>query len=609
MFSHAFGVLQKVGKSLMLPVAVLPVAGLLLGLGATDFHGYVPAVVLALMKNSGDVIFANLPLIFAIGVALGFTENDGVSGIAATIGYLVMTATLGVIAKVEGIEPDMIMGIPSIQTGVFGGILAGGLAAWMFNRYYRITLPSYLGFFAGKRFVPIVTAIGAIVLGGILSFIWPPIGSGIKAFSHWAAVSDPRTAATVYGFVERLLIPFGLHHIWNVPFFFEMGSYLDPTTGKTVHGDITRFFAGDPSAGILAGAFLFKMFGLPAAAIAIWHCANPEKKVAVGGMMISAALTSFLTGITEPIEFAFLFVAPVLYFIHACLAASAQFVANTLGMRMGFTFSQGGIDFLMFNLVGNKGTHAWYVFILGPIYAVIYYGVFRFFITRFNLKTPGREDDTVETAPLATSGTGGRPRELVHAFGGRSNITSLDACITRLRISVKDPARVDEAKLKALGAAGVMRVGNGVQAIFGPLSENLKTDMQEYMKTAGSDADLAPAGTPVAPGEPAASAGATAAAVLAGSAQSSAQEISRAEKIRAALGGAANIIKLDALAATRLRVELSDASRIDAAALKAAGVPATQALKNGAVDLLVGLGAENLAGAIQWEPAAHPAPA
>ena len=231
----------------MLPVAVLPVAGLLLGLGATDFHGYVPAIVLALMKNAGDVIFGNLPLIFAIGVALGFTENDGVSGIAATIGYLVMTATLGVIAKVEGVEPDMIMGIPSIQTGVFGGILAGGLAAWMFNRYYRIALPPYLGFFGGKRFVPIVTAIGAIVLGVILSVVWPPIGAAIKAFSQWAAVSDPRTAATVYGFVERLLIPFGLHHIWNVPFFFEAGSFMDPTTGKVVHGDINRFFAGDPT--------------------------------------------------------------------------------------------------------------------------------------------------------------------------------------------------------------------------------------------------------------------------------------------------------------------------------------------------------------------------
>ncbi|MBN3760578.1 PTS glucose transporter subunit IIBC [Burkholderia sp. Ac-20365] len=592
MFKHAFGVLQKVGKSLMLPVAVLPVAGLLLGLGATDFHGYVPAIVLALMKNSGDVIFGNLPLIFAIGVALGFTENDGVSGIAATIGYLVMTATLGVIAKAEGIQPDTIMGIPSIQTGVFGGILAGALAAWMFNRYYRISLPPYLGFFAGKRFVPIVTAIGAIVLGALLSVVWPPIGSAIKAFSEWAAVSDPRTAATVYGFVERLLIPFGLHHIWNVPFFFEMGSYLDPTTGKVVHGDITRFFAGDRTAGILAGAFLFKMFGLPAAAIAIWHCAKPERKVAVGGMMISAALTSFLTGITEPIEFAFLFVAPVLYLIHACLAATAQFVANTLDMHMGFTFSQGAIDFLAFNLIGNKSTHAWYVFILGPIYAVIYYGVFRFVITRFNLKTPGREDDAVEAARISTAGTGGRSRELVLAFGGRSNIESLDACITRLRVSVNDPALVDDGKLKALGAAGVLRVGNGVQAIFGPLSENMKTDMQEYLKTAGSEADLAQQG------EPAVAATTAPTAATASPTQNPAQK-ARAEKIRAALGGAPNVTKLEALAATRLRVALSDASRLDAAALKAAGVPAMQSLSNGEFDLIVGLGAENLAGAMQ----------
>jgi glucose PTS system EIICB or EIICBA component len=598
MFKHAFGVLQKVGKSLMLPVAVLPVAGLLLGLGATDFHGYVPAIVLALMKNSGDVIFGNLPLIFAIGVALGFTENDGVSGIAATIGYLVMTATLGVIAKLQGLEPDMIMGIPSIQTGVFGGILAGALAAWMFNRYYRIALPPYLGFFAGKRFVPIVTAIAAIVLGALLSVVWPPIGGAIKAFSEWAAVSDPRTAATIYGFVERLLIPFGLHHIWNVPFFFEMGSYLDPTTGKVVHGDITRFFAGDRTAGILAGAFLFKMFGLPAAAIAIWHCASPEKKVAVGGIMISAALTSFLTGITEPIEFAFLFVAPVLYFIHACLAATSQFVANSLGMHMGFTFSQGAIDFVAFNLIGNKSTHAWYVFILGPIYAVIYYSVFRFVITAFDLKTPGREVDTVEATAGSTVGAGGRSRELVLAFGGRSNIKNLDACITRLRISVNDPALVDEGKLKALGAAGVMRVGNGVQAIFGTLSENMKTDMQEYLKTAGSEADLAPAEKPVAHA-PAPVAAAAASAASAASAHSPTQQNARAEKIRAALGGAANIKKLEALAFTRLRVALSDASRLDPVALKAAGVPATQSLANGEFDLIVGLEAENLADAMR----------
>ncbi|HTJ93698.1 MAG TPA: PTS glucose transporter subunit IIBC [Pararobbsia sp.] len=597
MFKNAFGVVQKVGKSLMLPVAVLPVAGLLLGLGATDFHGYVPAIVLALMKNAGDVIFANLPLIFAIGVALGFTENDGVSGVAATIGYLVMTATLGVIARAEGVEPDTIMGIPSIQTGVFGGILAGGLAAWMFNRYYRITLPSYLGFFAGKRFVPIVTAIGAIVLGGILSVVWPPIGSAIKAFSQWAAVSDPRTAATIYGFVERLLIPFGLHHIWNVPFFFEAGSFLDPTTGKVVHGDINRFFAGDPTAGILSGAFLFKMFGLPAAAIAIWHCAKPEKKVAVGGMMVSAALTSFLTGITEPIEFAFLFVAPGLYFIHACLAASAQFVANTLDMHMGFTFSQGAIDFVMFNLIGNKATHAWYVFILGPIYALIYYAVFRFVITRFNLKTPGREDDTVAVA-AGTSGIGGRSRDLVLAFGGRSNIKSLDACITRLRITVDNPALVDDGRLKALGAAGVLRIGNGVQAIFGPLSENMKTDMQDYLKTAGSDADLASIDLH--------SAQATAPAA-ASTVAATPQTVStaRADRIRAALGGVANIRKLEALAATRLRVVLADASRIDIAALKEAGVPATQSFSSGELDLIVGLDAPGLAGAINPAEYSH----
>ncbi|WP_435541298.1 PTS transporter subunit EIIC, partial [Azospirillum sp. ST 5-10] len=236
----------------------------------------------------GDVIFGNLPLIFAIGVAVGFTENDGVAAIAATIGYVVMLATMGVMAGVWGLEPKVIMGIPSMETGVFGGILAGGLAAAMFNRYYKIALPPYLGFFAGKRFVPIVTGLTAIALGAVLSVVWPPVQQGIDVFSHWAAESDPRLAATIYGFVERLLIPFGLHHIWNVPFFFEIGSFTD-AAGKVVHGDINRFFAGDPTSGILAGAFLFKMFGLPAAAIAIWHEARPDQRVKVGGMMISAA--------------------------------------------------------------------------------------------------------------------------------------------------------------------------------------------------------------------------------------------------------------------------------------------------------------------------------
>lgn len=584
MFRSLFAGLQKIGKALMLPVAVLPVAGLLLGLGATDFHtqNTVVLAVLSLMKNAGDVIFGNLPLIFAIGVALGFTENDGVAAIAATIGHLVMTVTLGVMAGLLGVKPDTIMGLPSIQTGVFGGILAGGLAAAMFRRFYRIDLPAYLGFFAGKRFVPIVTALGAILLGVLLSVVWPPVGGGIKAFSHWAAVSSPRTAATVYGLVERLLIPFGLHHIWNVPFFFEMGSFTD-AAGKVVSGDINRFFAGDRTAGILAGAFFFKMFGLPAAALAIWRSAKPEKRVAVGGMMISAALTSFLTGITEPIEFAFLFVAPVLYVIHAVLAASCQFVANTLNMHMGFTFSQGGIDFLMFNLLGGKAQGAWLVFLVGPVYAGLYYGVFRFVIEKFNLKTPGREDEAESAAAGVALEAGGKAQALVEAFGGAANIRSLDACITRLRIEVADPARVDAARLKALGATGVVEVGNGVQAIFGPLSENLKTDMEEFLHRTPSAATAEP--VPSAPPQ------------AQGAAPSEAQK-ARAEAIRAALGGAGNLHSLEALAATRLRVEVVEPSRVDAVALEGAGVAAVMTVEGGAYHLIVGLEAEALAAAL-----------
>ncbi|AVG15970.1 PTS glucose transporter subunit IIBC [Chromobacterium vaccinii] len=586
MFSSAFANLQKIGKSLMLPVAVLPVAGLLLGIGATDFHtqNTVILAILSLMKHSGDVIFGNLPLIFAVGVALGFTENDGVAAIAAVIGHLVTTVTLGVMATLMGVKTAMIMGLPSIQTGVFGGILAGGLAAYMFNRFYRIKLPEYLGFFAGKRFVPIITAIGAIGLGAVLSVAWRPIGEAIETFSHWAAVSDPRTAATVYGFVERMLIPFGLHHIWNVPFFFEMGDFVD-AGGKHIHGDINRFFAGDPTAGVLSGAFLFKMFGLPAAAIAIWHSAKPENRVKVGGIMISAALTSFLTGITEPIEFSFLFVAPVLYLIHAVLAASTQFVANTLDMHMGFTFSQGGLDFLLFNLIGDKAKHAGYVFILGPIYAVVYYSVFRFVIAKFNLKTPGREDESAESIGAVSEDQ--RARELVLAFGGRSNIRSLDACITRLRIAVQDTAKVDQPKLKAMGASGVVVVGSGIQAIFGPLSENLKTDMEIYLRSAGSDAELSSA--PVASPAPAAAPAAPPAA--AAKADVSA--------LKQALGGPANLGKVEAIAHTRLRVELKDAARFNEAAARAAGVSAVTQVAPGVLHLIVGDQATALAAALQ----------
>ncbi len=585
MFSQSFALLQKMGKAMMIPVAVLPVAGLLLGLGAAGFP-WIPEVVSALMKSSGDVIFGNLPLIFAIGVALGFTENDGVAAIAATIGHLVLTATLGVMAGVWGIETKLIMGIPSMQTGVFGGILAGGLAALLFNRYYRISLPQYLGFFAGKRFVPIVTALASIVLGVLLSIVWPPVQTGIAQFSHWAAVSDPRTAATVYGFVERLLIPFGLHHIWNVPFFFEMGSYTD-AAGKVVSGDINRFFAGDQTAGVLAGAFLFKMFGLPAAAMAIWRSARPENRARVGGIMISAALTSFLTGITEPIEFSFMFIAPVLYVVHAFLAASAQFVSNTLNMHMGFTFSQGGIDFLMFNLLGKNAIGAWYVFILGPLYAAIYYMTFSWVIRRFNLKTPGREVET-EAAPTASLGQGafGKALDLVRAFGGRGNIAGLDACITRLRVGVKDPAKVSSPRLKELGASGVLVLGNGIQAIFGPMSENLKTDMQEYLKTAGPEADEAYSAHPVAPAQ-----------------QTSAPKPTpetkgltlSARELLAGLGGGINLRKVEAIAHTRVRVEIANSKSLDRSALTACGVVGLVEVSATTLHLIVGEQAARLA--------------
>jgi PTS system glucose-specific IIC component len=570
---NLFGSLQKVGKSLMLPVAVLPVAGLLLGIGSAHF-GIIPAHISDIMKASGDVIFGNLPLIFAIGVALGFTENDGVSGVAATVGFLVMNATLGVMAGIFKVAPATVMGIPTMDTGVFGGILAGGLAAFMFQRFYRITLPTYLGFFSGKRFVPIITAVGAIALGVVLSVLWPPVQSGINLFSHWAAVGSPRSAATVYGFVERLLLPFGLHHIWNVPFFFEMGSYKD-AAGVVVHGDINRFFAGDRSAGILAGAFLFKMFGLPGAALAIWRSAKPENRKHVGGIMISAALTSFLTGITEPIEFSFMFVAPGLYLVHAVLAASTQFVSNTLGMHMGFTFSQGAIDFVMFNVLGHQATRWWLVLILGPAYGFLYYGVFRWSIQFFKLMTPGREDEA-EVAVVASVGDA-RARDLVLAFGGRGNITSLDACITRLRVTVQDPARVDRARLKAMGAAEVLQVGNSEQAIFGTASENLKTDMEIYLKTAGPEADGAASVT-----------GPAAAAPAAAVQSATKAQQQQAQAIYAALSGPDNVLALDALAATRLRVRLKDPGKIDLKALAAAGVKAVMALPDHESDLIIG---------------------
>jgi PTS system glucose-specific IIC component len=589
-FQGAFSLLQKIGKCMMLPVSVLPVAGILLGVGSANFS-WLPAVVSQIMAASGNAVFANLPLLFAIGVAIGLTENDGVAALAGTVGYVVFLAALGVCAKLHGIETKSIMGIPSIETGVFGGIIVGLIAAAAFNRFYKIQLPSYLGFFAGKRAVPIITAFAVILVGAVLSFVWPPIGGAINAFSHWAVHERPALAFTIYGVIERALIPFGLHHVWNVPFFFQAGQYTDPATGTVVQGEIARFIAGDPTAGHMTGGYLFKMFGLPAAALAMWHTARPEQRAKVGGIMISAALTAFLTGITEPIEFAFLFVAPLLYVVHALLAGMAYFLCVALGIKHGFTFSHGLIDYIV---LFPKSHGALWLLVIGPVWAALYYGVFSFAIRRFSLPTPGREveEQTAPAQPGASSAS--FALQLVRAFGGRSNIASLDACITRLRVQLKDVSKANADKLKTLGAAGVIHLGDGLQAIFGTQSENLKTEIQEYLKTAGPEADQVeePASVQRPP---------------AGGLEPCLSDPDAARKAHLyidALGGKANIIRVDACAETRLRLVLQDAGRIREDALKAEGIAAIVKVDGQTLHLLAGLNADQYAAEMRGQLAA-----
>ena len=604
MFKKAFALLQKMGKSLMLPVSVLPIAGLLLGIGSAKFSKpetfwWLPDWLATIMKNSGDAIFANLPLIFAISVAIGFTENDGVSALAAIVGFAIFLASVGAASTtLFGVDPDSlkpIMGIPTLDTGVIGGLMVGCLAAYLFNKYFRIQLPQYLGFFAGKRFVPIVTGISAIGLGIIMSVVWPPIGKFIQYAANTAAEgNNVAITAAIYGVVERALLPFGLHHIWNVPFFFQIGSYTD-SAGRVVTGDIARFFAGDKTAGILGGAYWFKMFGLPAAAIAMWHSAKPKNRGVVSGLMISSAFTAFLTGITEPIEFSFLFVAPLLYAAHAVIAGFGNWLFITLGGRMGFTFSQGFIDWFLFNSLGTK---AWLVWAFGPLFAVVYYFMFRFAIKRFDLKTPGRElDEPGSEAVTLTGGATEMSQELVRAFGGRGNIATLDACITRLRITVNDMSKVNKARLKALGASGVLEVGNSAQAIFGPRSENLKTDMIEYLKIAGPEADEAYVSSP---GEVQTEESINDAVLVVDPVLSDPESDRKAADIITALGGRDNILKLDSVAVTRLRVELKNPGAINESALMDAGVENIMRLEN-SLHLLVGLGAETYAQKIQQQ--------
>ncbi|HAR5379777.1 TPA: PTS transporter subunit EIIC [Staphylococcus aureus] len=495
-----FGQLQRIGKALMLPVAILPAAGLLLAIG-TAIQGealqhYLPFIqnggvqnVAKLMTAAGSIIFENLPMIFALGVAIGLAGGDGVAAIAAFVGYIIMNKTMGDFLQVTPknvTDPASgyasILGIPTLQTGVFGGIIIGALAAWCYNKFYNINLPSYLGFFAGKRFVPIMMATTSFILAFPMALIWPTIQTGLNAFSTGLLDSNTGVAVFLFGFIKRLLIPFGLHHIFHAPFWFEFGSWKN-AAGEIIHGDQRIFIeqireGAHLTAGkFMQGEFPVMMFGLPAAALAIYHSAKPENKKVVAGLMGSAALTSFLTGITEPLEFSFLFVAPLLFFIHAVLDGLSFLTLYLLDVHIGYTFSGGFIDYVLLGVLPNK-TQWWLVIPVGLVYAVIYYFVFRFLIVKLKYKTPGRED---KQSQAVTASATELPYAVLEAMGGKANIKHLDACITRLRVEVNDKSKVDVPGLKDLGASGVLEVGNNMQAIFGPKSDQIKHEMQQIM--------------------------------------------------------------------------------------------------------------------------------
>ncbi|RBA03563.1 PTS system glucoside-specific EIICBA component [Staphylococcus arlettae] len=513
MFIRFFGQLQRIGKALMLPVAILPAAGILLALGNAMHNAQLVAIapwlehevfviISSIMESAGQIIFDNLPLLFAVGTALGLAGGDGVAALAALVGYLIMNATMGKVMNItiddifsyaDGAktlsqaakEPEnvLILGIPTLQTGVFGGIIMGALAAWCYNKFYNITLPAFLGFFAGKRFVPIITSVVAIVTGVLLSFVWPPIQEGLNQLSNFLLNKNLTLTTFIFGIIERSLIPFGLHHIFYAPFWFEFGQYVSHS-GELVQGD-QRIWMAQMKDGVefTAGAFTtgkypFMMFGLPAVAYAIYRNAKPERKKIVGGLMLSAGLTSFLTGITEPLEFSFLFVAPLLYVVHVLLAGSSFLVMHLLDVKIGMTFSGGFIDYILYGLLNWDRTNALLVIPVGIVYAIIYYFLFSFVIKRFKLKTPGREDEETETKDSSVASL---PFDVLNAMGGKKNIKHLDACITRLRVEVNEKSSVDVAALKALGASGVLEVGNNMQAIFGPKSDQIKHDILRIM--------------------------------------------------------------------------------------------------------------------------------
>ncbi len=530
-----FGVLQRVGRSFMLPIAILPVAGLLLGIGGSFSNetmlniygllnvmgpGTVFNMIFQIMSEAGDIVFANLPIIFAMGVAIGMAKKEkDVAALSAVVAFFIMHASIGALININGGPENMLQGatasvcgITSLQMGVFGGILVGLGVAALHNKFYKIELPQVLSFFGGTRFVPIISALVYTAVGILMFFVWPVIQQGIYGVGE-IVLNSGYAGTWVYGLMERLLIPFGLHHVFYLPFWQTGVGGTMEVAGQVIEGAQNIFFAqlSDPSVEhfavsatrFMSGKFPLMIFGLPGAALAMYKTAKPEKKKAVSGLLLSAALTSMLTGITEPLEFTFLFVAPLLYGIHCVFAGLAYMLMHVCNVGVGMTFSGGVIDLFLFGILqGNAKTDWIWVVIVGVFYFVVYYLLFRFLIKKMDLKTPGRDDSEevklyrrsdVEakkngtTANSDTSSEDVLSETICHGLGGKKNISDVDCCATRLRCTVYKADLVNDSMLKSTGASGVVHKGNGVQVIYGPRVTVIKSNLEDYLETAPNE--------------------------------------------------------------------------------------------------------------------------
>ena len=545
-----FGVLQRVGRSFMLPIALLPVAGLLLGIGSSFTNetmlaayglnsvihpGTLIYTILDVMSQTGSAVFNNLALLFAMGVAIGMARKEKeVAALSGAVAYIIMnTAIQAMINAAGGVDAmpanstTTMLGITTLQMGVFGGIVVGLGVAALHNKFYKIELPQVLAFFGGTRFVPIISSIVYLVVGIAMFYIWPVVQSGIAALGALVLASG-YAGTFIYGLLERALIPFGLHHVFYMPFWQTAVGGTAIIDGVTVTGAQNIFFAELASKSttvfsvsatrFMAGKFPFMMFGLPGAALAMYHCAKPEKKKAAGGLLLSAALTAFLTGITEPLEFTFIFVALPMYAVHCVLAGLSFMLMHILNVGVGMTFSGGLIDLVLFGAMqGNAKTHWIWVVVVGAVYFVLYYLIFRFMISKFDYKTPGRDDaeevklytradvNARSAASGSTAPAGDDPVSalIVEGLGGTDNLSDVDCCATRLRCTVKDAALVRQDVLKASGASGVICKGNGVQVVYGPKVAVIKAKLEDYLETApkipAAPAAPAPAAAPAAP--------------------------------------------------------------------------------------------------------------